>query len=77
MPDRQLTLLLGALNGLLMEYHRRNNLLQWFRLHPSIGTEPLSLFLSWGQNTPLYMCPRFINIRNISYNFLCTSFEAS
>jgi hypothetical protein len=53
MPDRQLTLLLGALNGLLMEYHRRNNLLQWFRLHPSIGTVLLSLFLSWGQNTPV------------------------
>jgi hypothetical protein len=46
MPDHQLTLLLGALNGLLMEYHRRNSLLQWFRLHPSIGTELLSLFLS-------------------------------
>jgi hypothetical protein len=28
-----------------MEYHRQNSLLQWFRLHPSIGTELLSLFL--------------------------------
>ena len=72
MPDRQLTLTRCTQRSCWWNTTFWHNLPQWFRLHPSIGTK-LSFFLSWGQNTPLYMCPHFINIHNISCTLLCTS----